>query len=181
MPGINLLTGERGKSTLLRLLAAELSAQAGWIAACGVRPDTDLTSYRSKVFWVDTAMTGDDRMTPREAFSRLAARYGGLDLARAEVAACRLGLEPHLHKTLEMLSSGSRRKVWMAAAFASATPIVLLDDLFAALDRSSIEALTQMLAEEASRAERIWVVAHYDQPVGLSLRSVIDLDRLCTG
>ena len=180
-PGISLVTGERGKSTLLRLLAGDLVPQAGWIAAGGVRQDLDPVAYRDQVFWIEPATNAHDQRTPREFFGSLAAGAQRLDVGVAEEVAVRLGLEPHLDKAIFMLSAGSRRKVWMSAAFASAAPVVLIDDLFAALDRPSIEALSGLLAAQARSNERAWLVAHYDIPNGVPLRATIDLDALAGG
>ena len=69
----------------------------------------------------------------------------------------------------------------MSAAFASSAPIVLIDDLFAALDRPSIEALSGLLAQEAGRNDRAWLVAHYGPPYGVPLQATIDLDALQAG
>ena len=180
-PGVTLVTGERGKSTLMRLLAGDLAPQTGWIAACGVRRDQDPHGYRRQVFWIEPGTDAHDQLTPHELFSRLSADERGLDVAIAHDVAVRLGLGPHLDKAIYMLSSGSRRKVWMSAAFASHAPVVLIDDLFAALDRPSIEALSGLLSAEAQRNDRAWLIAHYDIPHGVPLRATIDLDVLTSG
>ena len=179
--GVTLVTGERGKTTLLRLLAGDLAPQAGWVAAGGVRQDLDPDAYRAQVFWIEPATNAFDQRTPREFFGLLATGTQRLDVGVAEEVAVCLGLEPHLDKAIYMLSSGSKRKVWMSAAFASEAPVVLIDDLFAALDRPSIEALSGLLAQEAARNDRAWLVAHYAIPHGVPLRATIDLDALVGG
>ena len=179
--GVTLVTGERGKTTLLRLLAGDLAPQAGWVAAGGVRQDLDPDAYRAQVFWIEPATNAFDQRTPREFFGLLAAGTQRLDVGVAVEVAVRLGLEPHLDKAIYMLSAGSKRKVWLSAAFASEAPVVLIDDLFAALDRPSIEALSGLLAQEAARNDRAWLVAHYAIPHGVPLRATIDLDALVGG
>jgi energy-coupling factor transporter ATP-binding protein EcfA2 len=74
-----------------------------------------------------------------------------------------------------MLSTGSKRKVWVAAAFAAGAAHTLLDDPFAALDQPSIRFVLGLLQEVASDPMRAWLVADYQAPAGLSLASVIDL------
>ncbi len=179
--GVTLVTGERGKTTLLRLLAGDLAPQAGWVATGGVRQDLDPDAYRAQVFWIEPATNAFDQRTPREFFGLLAAGTQRLDVGVAVEVAVRLGLEPHLDKAIYMLSAGSKRKVWLSAAFASEAPVVLIDDLFAALDRPSIEALSGLLAQEAARNDRAWLVAHYAIPHGVPLRATIDLDALVGG
>lgn len=181
VPGVTLVTGERGKTTLLRLLAGVLAPQAGWIAAGGVRQDEDPAAYRRQVFWIEPGSQDFDQQTPREFFQSLAAGDMGLDVGVALEVAVRLGLDPHLDKAIYMLSSGSRRKVWMSAAFASSAPVVLIDDLFAALDRPSVEALSELLSVEAQHNERAWLIAHHDIPHGVPLAMTINLDSLIRG
>ena len=71
----------------------------------------------------------------------------------------------HLHKPMYQLSSGSQRKVLLAAALASGAVLTLLDEPLAALDKPSISYLLQALEAEA-RAPR-WpgravLVAHHE-------------------
>ncbi|MDH5858595.1 ABC transporter ATP-binding protein [Lampropedia aestuarii] len=51
------------------------------------------------------------------------------------------GLNPHQHKAMSMLSTGTRRKVFLMAALLAPHPLVLLDEPSAALDQCSIRAL----------------------------------------
>ena len=86
-----------------------------------------------------------------------------------------LDLTLHLEKPLYMLSTGSKRKVWLAAALASGAALTLLDEPFAALDRSSIRSVLDLLREAASHRQRAWVVADYEAPPGVPLAQHIDL------
>ncbi len=86
-----------------------------------------------------------------------------------------LGLAPHLDKGLFMLSAGTRRKVWLAAAFASGAPVTLLDLPFAALDKASIGFVVELLQDVADHPARTWIVADYAAPANVPLAAVIDL------
>ena len=57
-----------------------------------------------------------------------------------------------------MLSTGSRRKVWLAAAFASGAALTLLDQPFAAVDKASMRVMIEWL-NGAAQAGRAVVVA----------------------
>jgi hypothetical protein len=86
-----------------------------------------------------------------------ASRYAGFDQAALLQLIDGLALEPHLFKQIQMLSSGTRRKVWITAAFASGAALTLLDDPLAALDKSSaLFVLSQMaaLAQDGQRTFR---------------------------
>jgi ABC-type Mn2+/Zn2+ transport system ATPase subunit len=86
-----------------------------------------------------------------------------------------LSIAPHLDKPLYMLSTGSRRKVWLAAAFASGAPVTLLDEPFAALDSPSIASVKRLLALAAHQPARVYLIADYEAPTGVPLAGVIDL------
>jgi energy-coupling factor transporter ATP-binding protein EcfA2 len=86
-----------------------------------------------------------------------------------------LALTEHRAKRLFMLSTGSRRKVWLAAAFASGAAVTLLDDPFAALDKPSIGFVTELLQEAAGHSSRGWVVTGYAAPDGVTLAATLDL------
>ena len=74
-----------------------------------------------------------------------------------------------------MLSTGSKRKVWLAAACASGAPLTLLDEPFAALDKTSIRCLLGVLGDAAAQPQRAWVLADYVAPPGVPLAWQLDL------
>jgi ABC-type Mn2+/Zn2+ transport system ATPase subunit len=79
-----------------------------------------------------------------------------------------LGLAEHADKPLYMLSTGSKRKVWLAAAFASGAPLLLIDEPFAALDRASAACVGHWLGRAAQSTNRACVIADYQAPAGLA-------------
>lgn len=175
--GVTLVRGGdgRGKSSLLRLLAGDLAAQAGSLEIKDTRLDEQPEAYRRQVFWVDPRSEEFDQMTAREYFASLHAAYPGFDDAQLPALAEGLSLTPHLDKKLYMLSTGSKRKVWIAAAFASGVAVNLLDDAFAGLDKASINFVVKKLNQVAGDPARAWVIALYEAPEGVELASVLDL------
>jgi ABC-type multidrug transport system ATPase subunit len=175
-PGLTLLRGDdgSGKTTLLRLLAGELAADAGTLSVNGIRLSAQPDAYRRQVFWLDPRTTQFDQITALDYFASLRPRYPALDAALLSELAESLGLTPHLAKPLYMLSTGSKRKVWLAAAFASGAALTLLDEPFAALDKGSINFVLDLLAD-AALSERAWVMAHYEAPGDVVLAQVIEL------
>lgn len=165
-PGVTWLGGDEGagKTTLLRLMAGELRPQAGKLHA------------NVDVFWVNPRADGCDALTPGQCFDRVAQQHPALDRALLDDLVRELDLTPHLAKRLDMLSTGSRRKVWLAAAFASGAALTLLDQPFAALDKASIGLVTELLQEAATHPSRAWVVADYVRPDGVPLAGAINLD-----
>ena len=174
--GLTLLRGDdgSGKTTLLRLLAGELPADAGALTINGVSLSAQPVEYRRQVFWLDPRTTQFDQITALEYFASLHGQYPALDTALLAELADGLTLAPHLAKPLYMLSTGSKRKVWLAAAFASGAAVTLLDEPFAALDKGSINFVLELLADAAQSA-RAWVMAHYEPPAGVALAQLIAL------
>ncbi len=163
--GVTLVTGGdgAGKTTLLRLLAGDLKPQSGRV------------DCPPPVFWTDPKSTAFDQLTVAAYFKSLRPLYPQFDeQALADLIEV-LSLAEHQHKPLYMLSAGSKRKVWLAAAFASGAAVTLLDEPFAALDMASINIVTERLAEVANYSTRTWVLADYKAPRDVPLAATIDL------
>ncbi|SFE17494.1 ABC transporter ATP-binding protein [Paracidovorax konjaci] len=187
LPGTTLLRGGdgRGKTTLLRLIAGELRPQAG-TAAAGA----------GTVFWKDPRRLVADRpagegegadlpgeqQTPAAWWDAQAPRWprwSGPALA-AHVAG--FGLGEHAGKRMEQLSTGTRRKVLLAAGFASGAQVLLVDEPVAALDRASVDYLREVLMGVSAEAAAVGpghgqavVVAHYDTLGGVPWGQVVEL------
>lgn len=179
-PGVTLVCGGdgSGKTTLLRLLAGELQAQAGTLQINGVQLSDQPRAYQQQVFWIDPRSMAFEQITPLQCFAGLRHRYPGFPAADAPLMhelISGLALAPHRDKPLYMLSTGSKRKVWLAAAFATGAAVTLLDDPFAALDKPSITFVLQHLAVAATHPTRACVVAHYEALGQVPLASVIEL------
>ncbi|MEO6973486.1 MAG: ATP-binding cassette domain-containing protein [Rhodoferax sp.] len=176
-PGITLVRGgeSSGKTTLLRLLAGELPVQAGELQIGDVRLGKQAPAYRQQVFRADPRSNDFDRITPVDYFKTLHRRYPGFDDHVVDELIEGLSLAPHRDKPLYMLSTGSKRKVWLTAAFASGATVTLLDEPFAALDKTSIDFVKKLLQGAASDPARAWVMADYEAPVDVPLRAIIDL------
>ncbi|WP_164868448.1 ATP-binding cassette domain-containing protein [Hydrogenophaga sp. NH-16] len=169
-PGLALLSGDeqRGKTTLLRLLAAEIRPQAGAMqlagqdiggALAGLRPDMTRPD-------LDTVVVADwlrTQVPEGPARDRLDEHIDGLSLGE------------HLHKGFYMLSAGGRRKVGLAAAMALQPPLTLLDQPFAALDLASIRYLSDWLREQSQATDRLVLLADYEAPADLAIAQRIDL------
>ena len=175
--GVTLVRGGdgRGKTTLLNLLAGLMPARDGVLELNGLRLDSEPENYRRQVFFIDPRSEAYDQMTPPEVFAALAERYPQFDHALLPALTEGLSLTPHLEKKLFMLSTGSKRKVYLAAAFAAHATLTLLDDPYASLDRASINFVAATLNEHAGDADQAWVVAMYEAPEAVRLAGTIDL------
>ena len=178
--GLSLVAGGdgAGKTSLLRLLAGDCAPQAGRMILLGVDATVQGNDYRAQVFWRDPRAPWPEGLTPQAWVDGVAARYPRWSDEdwRSHVAG--FSLAQHLHKPVCQLSSGSQRKLLLAAALASGAALTLVDEPIAALDKASITYLLQAL-ERAARTlrlpQRAVIVAHYDELGGLSWRHKIQL------
>ena len=167
--------GGRGKTSLMCMLAGELAADAGHLQLGGAWLHDQPEAYRQQLFWADTRSAAHDALTCRDYLATVQRLYPAFDEAQLNRAIKGLSLAPHLDKNIFMLSTGSKRKLYLAAAFSCGAALTLLDTPFAALDKVSIRFALDMLAEVAQDRDRLWVLADYAQPDGMMLPLLIDL------
>jgi ABC-type multidrug transport system ATPase subunit len=177
LPGVTLVQGGdgRGKSTLLRLLAGALPADSGLLRLNGVALKEKPDAYRQQLFWMEPRADTFDQLTPQQYFEIIRSKYSSFDVDAIGPLVEGLGLEPHMGKQLFMLSTGSKRKAWLTAAFASGAALLMLDEPFAALDAPSIAFVKKQLEGISAHAGRAAVIADYAAPGGVLLAGVIDL------
>lgn len=175
--GVTLVLGGdgRGKSTLLRLLAGATCADGGKLAIHGVALHEQPEAYRRQLFWIAPREESFDQLTVQDFFALQKQDHPAFDEALLPAVMAGLSLTPHQDKQLFMLSTGSKRKVWLAAAFASRAAVILLDDPFAGLDRASINFFVDQLRPVAKDSSQAWVLAMYEAPSGLALAHTVEL------
>lgn len=176
-PGLTWLRGANGsgKSTLLKLLAGALDPFTGRRVAAGIDAAADGMGYRRQVFWCGPGAPAFDHLRATEFFAFMAALYPKLSDAALAEAVQGLQLTPFLGVRISQLSSGNQRKVWLAAALAAGTPVVLLDEPLNALDAASLAWLRGSLRQHAEAAEQAWLVASHEPPVPDGPQQCLDL------
>lgn len=179
LPGVTFVSGDEssGKTTLLHLLAGALPASApdANLQIKGILLAENRPAYLQQVAWFDPHDAELDPHTARQIFNDFAARHLGFDADALQAHIQGLSLTPHLDKALYMLSSGTRRKVLMAAVLASGAAVSLLDQPFMALDWPSIDYLLQVLQHASRSPDRAWVLADYEAPEDVTLAGVVTL------
>ncbi|KPU88823.1 ABC transporter [Variovorax paradoxus] len=163
-----------GKSTILRLLAGKLRGE-GQLNLAGARLDQDPDTYGRNVFFVDPETDAFNDISATQCTLSLSAGDPGFDEAKWRAFVEGFSLTPHLEKPMYMLSTGSKRKVWLAAALASGRALTLLDEPTAALDANSIRFLWRTLFESAGRDDRAIVIASAERIDAVPLSGLIEL------
>jgi ABC-type Mn2+/Zn2+ transport system ATPase subunit len=160
MPGERLaLLGPNGggKTTILRALLGQLRPLEGSLrvsARCGSVPQTDRSRLDYPVSALEVATMG--------ALSRLPwwRRPRRADREEARRALSQVGLERLAGETFGELSGGQRQRVLIARALVQDARVLLLDEPFSGLDRTSAEALEELIATLAGEGRGIVVATH---------------------
>ena len=179
-PGVALVRGGdgAGKTTLLRLLAGQLAPTQGRLLLQGVDAAVQPEAYRRQVFWIDPRLPGlpaHDGQTPAQWLQGLLAYWPQWSDAALQAHVQGWSLAQHLDKPFHALSSGTQRKIFMAAALASGAPLTLIDEPVAGLDKPSVNYLADALNALAQAPQRIVLVAHYEALPGVRWQSMVDL------
>ena len=164
--GVSWVCGDEGtgKTTLLRLLAGDVQPTSGTVRVPA-----------GGVFWVDLQDPAHDSTTVQACWDALRAQYLHWNDALLQDLADALDMHQHREKRLNMLSTGSRRKVMVVAALASGATVTLMDQPFAALDLASIRIIQEVLQEAADHTSRVWIVADYEAPANSPATRVLHL------
>jgi manganese/iron transport system ATP-binding protein/manganese/zinc/iron transport system ATP- binding protein len=147
-----------GKTTLFRALLGELPALAGSVRYDGAPayvPQTERSRLDFPVSALDVVLMGAYARTPWYR------RIGAADRALARAALARVGLGDRAGERFGALSGGQRQRVLVARALVQDARLLLLDEPFAGVDRTSEEAIMGILDE--LRAEgRVLLIATHD-------------------
>lgn len=146
-----------GKTTLLRALLGELSPLAGTLrvgARCATVPQTERSQLDYPVSALDVAAMG--------ALSRLPwwRRPSRRDREIAADSLRLVGLDGLAHETFGKLSGGQRQRVLIARSLVQDARILLLDEPFSGLDRSSSERLEALIGSLAADGRGVMVATH---------------------
>lgn len=174
--GVTLLYGDTGsgKSTVLRLIAGRLPAE-GRLTLAGARLDGEPEAYQRNVFFCDPTTVAFDEVTAVECTASLNAGDARFSEANWRTFIEGFSLTPHLDKPMYMLSTGSKRKVWLAAALASGRALTLLDEPTGGLDAASIRFLWRAFACLVEQPDRAIVVASAARIDSVPLSGSIEL------
>lgn len=134
-----------GKSSLLAIIAGTLKFNGGevWV-------DEHALSKAPKQVKLRVAYVPDDclafpMLTGRELLHKVAAEKNTtLDDAVLDLAD-RLGLEPHIDKRFEQMSTGTRRKVYLAACLIGHPAVIVADGPSNGLDAAAGTVLAEQL------------------------------------
>ncbi|MBN8505695.1 MAG: ATP-binding cassette domain-containing protein [Burkholderiales bacterium] len=164
--GLTWLQGANGsgKSTLLQLLGGVLPPMHGQIWVDEHEQGAVPLAYRREVFWMGPGGIALDHLRGAEFLAFLATLYPRWSAAACDEGVRGLALSKLLGTRVSAMSSGMQRKLWLAAAVASGTKVVLLDEPLNALDAAAMEWTLDRLQAAQLDQERAWLVASHPLP-----------------
>lgn len=174
--GVSALLGDEGsgKTSLLRLLSGDLIAQSGQLCVRGVAAPLS-PPQPGAVYWADLRLPHHDERTPGQCWDAVAPLWPAWSEETQKSWVKALQLTPHLDKRLNMLSTGTRRKVGLVAALASGATVTLLDQPFVSLDQASIRVMQELLGDTYRDTKRACLIADYEKPIHMPLAAVFQL------
>jgi heme exporter protein A len=157
-----------GKTSLLRLIAGFLTPAAGRLIVKSADGESDDGEERGKIIgWLGHLDGLKPQLTVMEQLNFFAHLYGkAVDGALLE----QVGLARQADLPCRYLSAGQRRRLALARLLASQRPLWLLDEPFAALDRSGQALVAQLMARHCGQGGIIIAATH--DPLGLSNESL---------
>ncbi|ALX84835.1 ABC transporter ATP-binding protein [Achromobacter denitrificans] len=149
-----------GKSSLLAIIAGVIAPDGGevWVEGHSLGGSPQLA--KSRLAYVPDDCLASPQQTGRGLLQQVAAEKGvAVDDAVLDLAA-RLGLEPHLDKRFEQMSTGTRRKVYLTAAALGDPAVVIADGPSNGLDTPARRELAELFM--AWGRDRVVLFASHD-------------------
>ena len=176
--GTSTLIGGRngiGKTTLLRIAAGLIGADAGRVTLAGLDPVADRSAFQSRSAFLSAGYGGLYARLTVEWHLDWWARLAFIPAARRRelIAATltRFDLDELRRRRVDRLSMGQRQRVRLAGTFLHAPEVILLDEPANSLDADGIDILTSAVAAATARGAAVLWCA----PSGTS--DAIDFDR----
>jgi len=148
-----------GKTTLLRLVAGLLPLHQGDGEVLGTDLSRDRRSHRRRIGFVGQDTGCYDDLTVRENL-RFATKAAGASTEAADEALAALELERLADVHHGKLSTGQRRRLGLAIAFARHPDLFLLDEPHAGLDAPGRAYLDRVLARAAQEGRSVLIASH---------------------
>lgn len=181
-PGVSVLVDETGDEAVhwLSVLAADTLPAQGQVQCAGLCSRADRAAYQAQVYWHRPRLPlGQPDTLAQQWLASVAQRWPRWSDAAWHKHCEGFELGPHLDKPLAHLSTGSLRKLGLAAALSCGARLTLIEEPTAALDSHSVRYLSQALdalGEELAsqpRAARWVIVSHFAPLAGVTWDEVL--------
>lgn len=168
-----------GKSTTMKMITGYLAPSAGTAVVCGHDVTREPIEVKSRLGYLPEGAPAYGDMTPR-GLLRFVARVRGLDAEttqrRIDAVVGRLGLHAMLHRPIETLSKGFKRRVGLAQALLTDPQVLILDEPTDGLDPNQKHEVRELLQELAAE-KAIVISTHILEEVEAVCTRAIIIDR----
>jgi heme ABC exporter ATP-binding subunit CcmA len=153
-----LLLGENGagKSTLLRVLAGLLRPTLGTVRVL----DWPAGEAHGRIGYMSHAAMLYDELTARENLEYTANLYAGQPCLSTDEALRMVGLDPALGRPVAQYSQGMRQRTSLARVLVSQPELLLLDEPFSNMDRTSAQRMLALLAQLRGAGRTMVLTTH---------------------
>lgn len=155
-----------GKSTFLKAALGLIPMVSGEVRFFGLplaqaRSRIAYVPQRASVDWDFPTTVIDVVLMGRYRRLGLLRRVGRADLALAQEALARVGMEGFAHRQIGQLSGGQQQRVFLARALAQQGDLYLLDEPFAGVDAATEAAIIAVL-KALKAAGKTVIAVHHD-------------------
>lgn len=173
-----------GKSTLLKAIAGLVPKSSGTIRWRGTQIKKWSSEFaylpqREEIDW-DFPITVRG-LVEMGRYPQLGMwkTFGIKDQEAVDKAITALGLEDLQQRQIKQLSGGQQQRAFLARAIAQEAHVLLLDEPFTGLDRTSAETLSQLLSQLALEG-RLIIASHHDMATAKTLFNQVLLVNKCS-
>lgn len=166
-----------GKSVLFKLIVGFLKPDSGRVV---VSPKLKSAGedFPSKIGIIIDRPGFIGGLTGFDNLRRLASIRGLIGDEHIEEALHRVGLAPNLRQSVRHYSLGMKQKLALAQAFMEGQPLLLLDEPFNGLDKTSVRDIRALLRELHEEGRTIVMTSHNQEDIDELCTSVYELDRM---
>lgn len=159
-----------GKSTLIKAAMGLIPLSSGYASMFGkpleeTRNKVSYVPQRSTVDWDFPTSVRDVVIMGRYGHLGLFKRPGKEDLAIADEAIRKVGIEAFVNRQISQLSGGQQQRVFLARALAQDADLYFMDEPFAGVDAATEKTIFDILKKMSGEGKTVIVVHHDLQSV----------------
>lgn len=147
-----------GKTTLIKSILGLTHIDGGSIELDGAAIDA-AGAYRRQIGYMPQIARLPENLTAADLFAMMRDIRSDAQ-SRDEELVASLGLQPHLHQPLRVLSGGTRQKVNAALAFLFSPPVLFLDEPTAGLDPLASSILKDKVRSMRAKGRTFVLTSH---------------------
>ena len=151
-----------GKSTTMKMITGFLTPSGGKVSVCGADVIKSPIAVKKSIGYLPEGAPAYDDMTVTtflQFIANIRGYHGAEKTKRIESAIQKANLESVVHKTIETLSKGFKRRVGLAQAILHDPPVLIMDEPTDGLDPNQKHEV-RLLIKEMAKEKAIVISTH---------------------